>query len=159
MEAALRSAYELATGKTLDNVEFTAVRGIEGVKEATVDLDGTPVTVAVASGLGNARTLLERVAEEKKAGKTSYHFIEIMACRAGCVGGGGQPLPNTMAQREARIAGLYKEDAGLPMRKSHENPEVMALYKDVLGKPGGEKSHHLLHTEYRVRSPYEVTRT
>jgi NADP-reducing hydrogenase subunit HndD len=156
MEAALRSAYELATGKTLENVEFSAVRGIEGVKEATVDLEGTPVTVAVANGLGNARALLDRVAEEKKAGKTSYHFIEIMACRAGCVGGGGQPLPNTLAQREQRIAGLYREDADLPVRKSHENAEVMALYKDVLGKPGGEMSHHLLHTEYHVRSPYEV---
>jgi iron-only hydrogenase group A len=156
MEAALRTAYELATKKTLSEVEFAAVRGIEGVKEATVDLDGTPVAVAVANGLGNARKLLEQVSADKKNGKNKYHFIEIMACRAGCVGGGGQPLPNTLARRSERIDGLYAEDRDLPLRKSHENPEVMALYESVLEKPGSEKAHHLLHTEYTTRSPYKV---
>lgn len=155
MEAALRTAYEIATGKRLDSVEFTGVRGIEGVKEATVDLDGTPVTVAVANGLGNARVLLDRVAEAKRRGETPYQFIEIMACRAGCVGGGGQPLENTMAQRQARIDGLYREDAGLPRRRSHENPEVLALYESFLGSPGGEISHHLLHTHYTRRPAYQ----
>ena len=154
MEAALRTAYEVATGKRLPSVEFAGVRGIEGVKEATVDLDGTPVSVAVASGLGNARALLARVAEAKARGETPYHFIEIMACRAGCAGGGGQPIPNTLANRQARIDGLYREDAGLPIRRSHENPEVLALYQSFLGKPGGERSHHLLHTRYEERPAY-----
>ena len=119
-----------------------------------MDLDGTPLAVAVASGLGNARTLLDRVAEAKRRGETPYQFIEIMACRAGCVGGGGQPLENTMAQRQARIDGLYSEDARLPIRRSHENPEVSALYESYLGSPGGERAHHLLHTHYTKRPAY-----
>ncbi len=154
MEAALRTAYELATGTRLETVEFTGVRGTDGVKEACVDLEGTPVTVAVANGLGNARALLDRVAEAKRRGETPYQFIEIMSCRGGCVGGGGQPLENTMAQRKARIDGLYREDAGLPIRRSHENPEVLALYESYLGSPGGERSHHLLHTHYTKRPAY-----
>jgi iron only hydrogenase large subunit-like protein len=159
MEAALRTAYEVATGKRLRRVEFKGVRGMEGVKTATVDVGDTPVSVAVASGLGNARQLLSMVAEAKERGDTPYHFIEIMACRGGCVGGGGQPLENTLAKRQARIDGLYKEDAGLPVRRSHENPEVKELYASFLGAPGGEESHHLLHTRYTSRSPYvtEVT--
>jgi iron-only hydrogenase group A len=154
MEAALRTAYEVATGKRLENVEFACVRGIEGVREATVDLDGTPVSVAIANGLGNARALLSRVAEAKRNGETPYQFIEIMACRAGCVGGGGQPIPNTLANRQRRIDGLYREDEGLPIRRSHENPEVMALYESYLEKPGGERSHHLLHTHYGQRPAF-----
>lgn len=156
MEAALRTAYEVATGKRLERVEFAGVRGMEGVKEATVDLDGTAVSVAVASGLGNARRLLENIAEAKRRGEMPYHFVEIMACRGGCVGGGGQPLENTMAKRQARIDGLYAEDQGLAVRRSHENPEVRELYATFLGTPGGEQSHHLLHTHYTKRSPYEV---
>lgn len=159
MEAALRTAYEVATGKRLERLDFTDVRGMEGVKTATVDLDGTPINVAVASGLGNARELLETVAAAKRAGELPYHFVEIMACRGGCVGGGGQPLENTLAKREERIQGLYREDEGLPLRRSHENPEVQALYREYLGEPGGERSHHLLHTRYTPRSAYVVERS
>jgi iron-only hydrogenase group A len=107
MDAALRTAYELATGKTLKKVDFTEVRGMQGVKEATIDLDGLPVKVAVTNGLGNARKILDFVAEAKKHGEPSYHFIEIMACAGGCIGGGGQPLPNTLAKRKIRHEGLY----------------------------------------------------
>lgn len=154
MEAALRTAYELHTKKRLEKLEFADVRGIEGVKHATIDLEGVPISVAIASGLANARRLLEQVSEAKRRGETPYHFIEIMACRGGCVGGGGQPLENTMAKRQQRIAGLYREDDGLPIRRSHENPEVAALYESFLGEPGGERSHHLLHTHYHVREVY-----
>jgi iron-only hydrogenase group A len=154
MEAALRTAYEVATGKRLDRVEFEDVRGIEGVKQAKVDVGGTLVSVAVANGLGNARELLNVVSEAKKKGELPFHFVEIMACRGGCVGGGGQPLENTLSRRAERIAGLYREDEGLPIRRSHENPEVLALYESFLGKPGGEKSHHLLHTHYVKRGAY-----
>ncbi|MFP4115103.1 MAG: NADH-dependent [FeFe] hydrogenase, group A6 [Spirochaetota bacterium] len=154
MEAALRTAYELATGKRLEQVEFHDVRGMEGVKSATIDLEGLPISVAVASGLGNARELLTEVSRARQRGKTPYHFIEIMACRGGCVGGGGQPLANTMAARAARVQGLYDEDAALAVRRSHENPEVTELYATFLGEPGGERSHHLLHTCYTKRSAY-----
>lgn len=156
MEAALRTAYELATGKTLDNVEFADVRGMQGVKEATVDLEGLPLRVAVTSGLANARKILTAVAEAKRAGRESYHFVEIMACAGGCVGGGGQPLENGLAQRSRRIEGLYREDRDLPRRKSHENPEVKALYAEYLERPGGELSHRLLHTHYAERDPYRI---
>jgi iron only hydrogenase large subunit-like protein len=154
MEAALRTAYELATGKTLEKIDFIDLRGMAGVKEAEIDVGGTPIRIAVTNGLGNARKLLDRVAEEKRQGRSSYHFIEIMACAGGCVGGGGQPIPNTIARRAARIEGLYREDRGLPLRKSHENPEVKALYAEFLGFPGGEKAHRILHTEYIRREPY-----
>jgi iron only hydrogenase large subunit-like protein len=107
MEAALRTAYEMATGKTLEKVDFTEVRGMAGVKEAEIDVGGTPIKVAVTNGLGNARKLLERVEADKKSGHSSYHFIEIMACAGGCVGGGGQPLPNTLARRASRIEVAY----------------------------------------------------
>ncbi|HUX14155.1 MAG TPA: [Fe-Fe] hydrogenase large subunit C-terminal domain-containing protein, partial [Spirochaetia bacterium] len=154
MEAALRTAYELATGKTLESVDFANVRGMDGVKEATIDLDGTPIRVAVTNGLGNARTILDQVADAKKRGNETYHFVEIMACAGGCIGGGGQPLENSLARRAQRIEGLYREDRGMPRRKSHENPEVVALYADFLKAPGGELSHELLHTHYRQRSVY-----
>jgi len=116
MEAALRTAYELATGKTLEKVDFTEVRGMKGVKEATIDLNGMPLKVAVTNGLGNARKVLDVVSEAKKRGEPSYHFIEIMACAGGCIGGGGQPLPNTLAKRRERQLGLYEEDKNLPFR-------------------------------------------
>ncbi len=151
MEAALRTAYEVATKKTLASLDFTDVRGIEGIKEASVDLEGTEIRVAVASGLSNARELLDLVVEAKKEGRMPYHFIEIMACRGGCIGGGGQPHENSLAKRAQRIAGLYAEDKTLPIRKSHENDEVLELYKSFLGDPGGEISHKLLHTHYIVR--------
>jgi NADP-reducing hydrogenase subunit HndD len=151
MEAAIRSAYELKTQKTLESLDFTDLRGIEGIKKASVDIEGTEIRVAVSNGLSNARTLLNIVVEAKKRGEMPFHFIEIMACRGGCIGGGGQPLENTLAKRAQRIEGLYKEDRNLPIRKSHENAEVLGLYKEFLQKPGSEKSHHLLHTHYTVR--------
>jgi iron-only hydrogenase group A len=154
MEAALRTAYELKTGKRLEKLEFSPVRGLQGIKEAEIDVDGLPLRVAVAHGLSNARELLERVAAAKKRGEPPYHFIEIMACRGGCIGGGGQPIDNSMRQREERILGLYREDGARPIRRSHENPEVSAIYKEFLDSPGSERAHHLLHTRYLRRDPY-----
>lgn len=154
MEAAVRTAYELETGTPLECLDLQAVRGLEGVKEATLEVNGTPVRVAVAHGLANARGLLDRVRAEAAEGKRSYDFIEIMACTGGCVGGGGQPIPNTLSQRRSRALGLYREDTGLKHRKSHENSEVLSLYEEFLGEPGGETAHHLLHTEYVRRRPY-----
>jgi len=147
MEAALRTAYEVVTKKTLDKLDFTDVRGLEGIKTAEVDLNGLKVRVAVANGLGNARKLLEEV----QAGKSPYHFIEIMCCPGGCLGGGGQPIPTNMEVKKKRAEAIYREDAGKPIRKSHENPAVQAIYKEFLGAPLGEKSHHLLHTTYTKR--------
>jgi len=147
MEAALRSVYEILTGKTLGKIDFYDVRGIEGVKEATVNIDGTAVNVAVAHGLGNARKLLDRV----RSGEANYHFIEIMACPGGCIGGGGQPIPTNLEIRMRRIEAIYEVDRKLPLRKSHENPAVKKLYEEFLGEPNGEKAHHLLHTHYVPR--------
>lgn len=150
MEAAVRTVYEVVTGESMPNIELTAVRGLEGVKEAEVDLKGKKVRVAVAHGLANAQKLLDLI----DRGEASYQFIEVMGCPGGCVGGGGQPFPTNTEVRKARAAGLYREDAGLPMRKSHENPAVQELYKEFLGKPLGHKSHELLHTHYTERSKY-----
>jgi len=156
MEAALRTVYEVVTGETLANVNFEAVRGLEGVKEATVKMicaEGKgelEVKVAVASGLANARKLMDLIME----GKADYHFIEIMCCPGGCLGGGGQPIPTTDEVRKARMAAIYREDEGLPMRKSHENPAVKALYEEFLGEPNSHKAHELLHTHYTPRSPW-----
>jgi len=146
MEAALRSVYELVTGKTLENIDFEAVRGFEGVKEASLDLNGLVVKVAVVHGLANARKVMEAV----RAGTADYHFIEIMACPGGCIGGGGNPIRNR-EKMEKRKEALYKIDKEIKLRKSHENPAVEALYKDFLIKPLGEKSHQLLHTHYSPR--------
>jgi len=148
MEAALRTAYEVVTKKELKELDFTQVRGMAGIKEATIDLDGTKLNVAVAHGLGNAREMLERV----KRGEKDYHFIEIMACPGGCLGGGGQPIKTTNAVREARIEAIYREDKRMKIRKSHENPAIKQIYEEFLGEPLGEKSHHLLHTHYTERS-------
>ncbi|HEX3012585.1 MAG TPA: NADH-dependent [FeFe] hydrogenase, group A6 [Syntrophomonadaceae bacterium] len=144
MEAALRTVYEVVTGKTLEDVNFTMVRGFDGIKEAEVDLDGTKVKVAVANSLGCARKIMDEI----KAGTSPYHFIEVMCCPGGCIGGGGQPIPSTVEKRKERINAIYAEDAGLPIRKSHENPEVKLLYDDFLKEPLGHKSHELLHTHY-----------
>jgi NADH-quinone oxidoreductase subunit G/NADP-reducing hydrogenase subunit HndD len=152
MEAALRTAYEVATGKKLENVDLTAVRGLEGVKEAAVAVDGLgEVRVAVAHGLGNARKLMDRLA----AGKANYHFIEIMACPGGCVAGGGQPIPVNNEIRRLRAQALYQEDKNLKYRKSHENPSITKIYQEFLKEPLGEKSHHLLHTKYTMRGKYK----
>ena len=149
MEAALRTAYELHTGKTLGKVDFTEVRGLEGIRKASVDMDGFELKVGIAHGLGNARKLLEDI----RAGKSEFHAIEIMACPGGCIGGGGQPLHHGNIEIiKARSNAIYREDAGKPIRKSHENPYIKQLYEEYLGKPLSEKSHALLHTKYFDKS-------
>jgi len=150
MEAALRTAYEVVTKKTLPGLEFESVRGLEGVKEAAVDLDGTEVRVVVAHGLANARKVLDKV----RAGEANWHFIEIMACPGGCIGGGGQPIPTNTEVREKRIEAIYTVDERMTIRKSHENPAVLKLYEEFLGRPLGHKSHELLHTSYTPRGRY-----
>ena len=147
MEAALRTAYEVFTGKTLANINFTAVRGLTGIKEAEVDLDGTKIKVAVAHTLKNAAILLEQI----ENGTSPYTFIEVMTCPGGCLGGGGQPIPTNYEIRKKRAESIYYEDAHKGIRKSHENPEILTLYNDFLIEPLGEKSHHLLHTNYIER--------
>ncbi len=147
MEAALRTAYEVVTGKTLDRVDFNDVRGMDGIKGATIPLDGISLNVAVAHGLGNARKLLDQV----RSGEANYHFIEIMCCPGGCLGGGGQPVPTGPDIRKKRAEAIYLADRQLPLRKSHENPSVQALYAEFLEKPLGHKSHELLHTHYTER--------
>jgi NADP-reducing hydrogenase subunit HndD len=153
MEAALRTAVETLTGEELQKLEFTDVRGTEGIKEATYHVGDMDVKVAVASGLGNARELLNKV----KSGEADYHFIEIMGCPGGCVNGGGQPqqpgyVRNTTDIRTLRAKVLYDTDAAASIRKSHENPAIKELYATYLGAPGSEKAHHLLHTSYVKRS-------
>ena len=154
MEAALRTAVELKTGKPLSRLEFSEVRGLNGIKEAKLQVNGIELRIAVGNTLANARKLLERVREAKERGEILYHFIEIMACPGGCIGGGGQPIPSHEEKRRQRMEGLYTEDRGLALRKSHENPEVKRIYETYLKKPGGARSHHLLHTGYEVRDPY-----
>jgi NADH-quinone oxidoreductase subunit G/NADP-reducing hydrogenase subunit HndD len=148
MEAALRTAYEAYTGQTLPQLEFHAVRGdIEELREATIDLNGKPLRVAVANGLRSAEEVLRRV----QSGEADYTFIEIMACPGGCIGGGGQPIGTTNAKRRERIAALYRLDERLPLRKSHENPEIQKIYRDYFGAPLSERAHKLLHTHYHDR--------
>ncbi len=155
MEAALRTVYEVVTGKELENVEFTAVRGVEGIKEAEIDLNGTKVSVAVAHGTGNASELLELI----KKGEKNYTFIEIMGCPGGCVTGGGTPIVNScdlqyVNPKVERAKGLYAEDAGKAKRKSHENEEVKKLYAEYFGEPNSHRAHELLHTHYVAREKY-----
>ena len=147
MEAALRTVYEIVEKKPLENIEFAQVRGFDAIKSAEVVLGGSPVRVAVAHGLSNARILLDEI----RAGRSPYQFIEIMSCPGGCIGGGGQPVLADIEKKLARNRALYQEDRSLPLRKSHDNPAVQALYKDFLGKPLGHLSHELLHTSYRAR--------
>ncbi|MEW5952868.1 MAG: NADH-dependent [FeFe] hydrogenase, group A6 [Bacillota bacterium] len=149
MEAALRTAYELVTGEALPSLDLHDVRGLEGVKEASVDIKGTVLKVAVTNGLGNARKILDKVRNGEE-----YHFIEIMCCPGGCIGGGGQPIPTTTEIRAKRAAGAYRADQAMVLRKSHENPAVQELYKEFLGQPLGHKSHELLHTHYVPRSKF-----
>ena len=156
MEAALRTVYEVVTGRPLpaDKLHIKPIQGLKGLKEAELKLDnclpdwkfleGVTARVAVAHGLSNARKICEIV----DAGKGGYHFIEVMCCPGGCIGGGGQPRLTSDEVRKARIKAIYKEDEGRPMRKSHDNPAVAQIYKEFLIKPLGEKSHHLLHTHY-----------
>ena len=149
MEAALRTAAETITGKPLDNIEFKEVRGIEGIKEAEYDLNGTKVKVAVASGLTNAKQLCDKI----KSGECDYTFVEVMCCPGGCVNGGGQPIQSAYTRRQvdlrsARAKALYDEDAAATIRKSHENAAVQKLYKEFFHKPGSHKAHEILHTRY-----------
>lgn len=162
MEAALRTAYEIVTGKEVPfkNLNITPVRGMEGVKEATVKiegctdewkfLEGAELKVAIAHGLVNANKLMRGVRE----GKSPYHFVEIMACPGGCIGGGGQPIPTSMEIRKNRMKAIYSEDEHMVLRKSHENPDVITIYKEFLGKPNSHVSHELLHTHYVERDNY-----
>lgn len=149
MEAALRTVYEVYTKKKLPKIDFTEVRGIEGIRRATIDLNGFKLNVGIAHGLGNARKLLNDIRD----GENDYHVIEIMACPGGCVGGGGQPRHHGDSNiLIARQKALYEEDASKPLRKSHDNPFIKKLYDDYLGKPLSEKAHQLLHTHYFNKS-------
>ncbi len=156
MEAALRTAYFYATGKKLAKIEVESVRGLAGVKEGQIDVGGAKVRVAVAHGLANVEKVLDRVRDARQRGlETPYHFIEVMACPGGCIGGGGQPYGVDNERRKLRIAGMYQDDADRTIRHSHENPEVIRLYEDFLGKPLGPRAHELLHTRYTARPLYK----
>lgn len=155
MEAALRTAVETLTGEELPALEFTDVRGTDGIKEASYNVAGMDIKVAVVSGLGNAKELLEKV----QNGEADYHFIEIMGCPGGCVNGGGQPqqpayVHNTTDIKALRAKVLYDIDAAMPVRKSHENEAIKTLYAEYFGEPGSEKAHHILHTTYVKRGLY-----
>lgn len=149
IEAACRTAYEVYTGKSLDKVEFEELRGMEGIRSATIDFNGLPLNIGIAHGLANARTLLNDI----RAGKSKFHAIEIMACPGGCIGGGGQPFHHGHSEiLKKRAAAIYNEDKEKIIRKSHENPSIIKLYEEFLGKPCGHKSHELLHTSYFDKS-------
>lgn len=161
-EAALRTVYEIVTGREVPfkNLDITPVRGMEGVRETNIKienpkpewafLDGVELKCAIAHGLINAKAVMDSV----KKGTSDYHFIEVMACPGGCLGGGGQPIPTGPEIRKKRMEAIYAEDAGMPVRKSHENHEVQKLYKDFLKEPLGEMSHKLLHTKYIARNRF-----
>ncbi len=157
MEAALRTAYCLITGEARPpRLDFQCVRGMEGVKEAAIEIQGKPVRIAVAHQMGNVKQVLDAVREDRAAGRQPrYDFIEVMACRGGCIGGGGQPCGATDEIRAQRTAGLYTDDERAVLRMSHLNPQVQALYRDYLGEPNSEKAHHLLHTTYHARKVYK----
>ena len=162
MEAALRTAYEIVTGREIPfrNLNVTPVRGMDGVKEATVKiegcvddwkfLEGAELKVAIGHGLANADKIMKLV----RSGKAAYHFVEVMGCPGGCIGGGGQPIPTNLQIRTKRMKAIYAEDEHMVLRKSHENPDVISIYKEFLGKPNGHKSHELLHTHYVERDRY-----
>ena len=153
IEAATRTAYEVFTGKKLEKIEFTELRGLEGIRDAWVDFNGTPIHIGIAHGLKNARTLLERV----RKGEEQFHAIEVMACPGGCIGGAGQPYHHGDSSIiKKRFEATYEEDRNKPIRKSHENPSVIKLYKEFLGEPCGHKSHELLHTHYFDKSDHVV---
>lgn len=161
MEAALRTAYHALTGKEHELIKFEAVRGFDGIREASLDINGTTVNVAVAHGMKNAKVLLDDI----RAGKSKYHFIEIMGCPGGCIAGGGQPyvkpcfLPDEDIDildtyKEKRAAALYSEDERNAVRQSHNNMQVKALYDEFLGEPNSHKAHELLHTTYAAREGF-----
>ncbi|MCK5176230.1 MAG: iron hydrogenase small subunit, partial [Candidatus Aenigmarchaeota archaeon] len=147
MEAAMRTAYELVTGKGVSDLEFNQIRGLTGIKEGSIIMKGNEYNFAVVHGLANAKVLMEQI----KTGKSKYHFIEIMACPGGCIGGGGQPRPTNNEIRQKRIDAIYREDRNLPLRKSHENPSINKLYKEFLESPNSKLAKKLLHTKYKKR--------
>ena len=156
MEAALRTAVERLTGKELESVDFTEVRGMNGIKEAEYDVDGKKIKVAVASGTKNAKILMDKV----RSGESEYLFIEIMGCPGGCINGGGQPIQHAVVRnfvdlKARRAEALYKADADNPKRKSHENESIKLLYKEFLGEPGSHKAHEVLHTFYCARPMFK----
>ncbi len=156
MEAALRTAYFLITGENYTNIAFKNVRGLKGVKETEIEISGNKIKIAVAHGLGNVEYVIKRIEKALAEGsELPYHFVEVMACAGGCVGGGGQPYGVTDKLRIARANGLYNEDDVKKIRYSHENPFVKKLYEEFLGKPLSEKSHSLLHTKYKPRALYK----
>ena len=157
MEAALRTAEDLLTGKTLERINFEEVRGGKGIKKATINIAGKEIKVVAASGLKNARTILEEI----KSGKADYQFVEIMACPGGCIMGGGQPIKNSKIHsevnvRKLRADSLYSIDEKSTIRKSHENPVLQKIYKEYLGNPGGDLAHKFLHTHYQKREKYNI---
>ncbi|UZQ83842.1 NADH-dependent [FeFe] hydrogenase, group A6 [Thermoanaerobacter sp. RKWS2] len=157
MEAALRTVADIVERKDLDKFDYEEVRGLEGVREATIRIDGMDIKVAIANGTGNAKKLLDKV----KAGEVEYHFIEVMGCPGGCIMGGGQPIhnPNEMEKvKELRAKAIYEADKNLPIRKSHKNPAIQKLYEEFLGSPLSEKSHHLLHTHYSKKELYPLVK-
>lgn len=156
MEAAIRTALKLVTGQTPGRVDFEVTRGLKGIKEGVLEVAGKQVKIAVAHGLGNVEYVINKVREAKQKGEAPpWHFIEVMACPGGCVGGGGQPYGVTDELRLARAKGLYQEDQAGMWRCSHDNPYIQKLYDEYLGKPLSEKSHHLLHTHYNPRPQYQ----
>jgi len=148
MEAAVRTVYEVVNKEELKSLDFKGLRGLDGIKEATVTLGGQEVKVAVCHTLSKARILAEQV----KNGTSPYAFIEVMACPGGCIGGGGQPYGTVNKIRSKRIDATYNVDKDMPIRKSHENPAIKSIYENYLEKPLGHKSHHLLHTTYTSRN-------
>ncbi|MBQ3109354.1 MAG: iron hydrogenase small subunit, partial [Clostridia bacterium] len=155
MEAALRTVADILTGGDLETIEYQEVRGLEGIKEATVSVAGLEVKLAVAHGTANAAKLLDAI----KRGEKTYHFIEVMGCPGGCVTGGGQPIVDARTRyevdpRAARAKATYDEDRAMPIRKSHKNPAITQIYEEYLGEPNSHKSHELLHTHYTARDKF-----
>ncbi|NLB35493.1 MAG: 4Fe-4S binding protein [Elusimicrobia bacterium] len=155
MEAAVRTAYNLITGENLTDPNIEAIRGLDGVKETSLEIADKEIRIVAAHGMGNIKTVLERVKKAKKEGKEPpYHFIEVMACPGGCIGGGGQPYGVSDEIRRKRAAGLYSDDASRAIRFSHDNPAVKELYEKFLGEPLGKKAQELLHTTYEALPLY-----
>lgn len=157
MEASLRTAYELITGKELKKLEFESVRGEKGIKKATIEIEDKQIKVAVAHGLKNARKIMEEI----KNGTADYSFVEVMACPGGCIMGGGQPIKNSKTRMTVDVAGkrasaMYSIDERSTIRKSHENPILKEIYKEYIGNPGEHKAHELLHTHYTPMEEYRI---
>ncbi len=156
MEAAVRTAYALITGKDLESPDLLSLRGLDGVRKGELDINGKTVRVAIAHGMANVKSLMEEIRASREKGEPApYEFIEVMACRGGCVAGGGQPYTKCDEDRTQRIEGLYEDDRESKVRCSHQNPSIKKIYSDYLGAPLSEKAHHLLHTDYHERKVYK----